>query len=354
MKKLHLLLAFIFLVTCVGCGNSAQTTTSEQSANSSAVANSAAENTVVLYTSTRTDVLDPCINQFEAATGIKVELVEAGTAELFKRVEAEKDNPICDVLWGVNIDATLVPEHDLFEDYLSPNDEFMADSYKNIAGHTQTFSVGPNVLVVNTDLIGDIKVECFADLLNPELKGKIATSDPSKTNSGFGHVINQLYAMGNGDPDKGWDYVEKLIENLDGKLLSGSSNVHKGVADGEYVVGLIYEAGVVPYVRDGAPVKIVYMTEGVTAPHDGAGIVKGAPHLENAKAFIDFLTGKEFQTYFVNELQGRSGRTDIPMPEDSFLPSLDEINLIFPDPEWTSANSQDVIDRFLDIYTSKQ
>ena len=99
-----------------------------------------------------------------------------------------------------------------------------------------------------------------------------------------------LYAMGNGNPDNGWAYVEKLCGNLDGKLLSGSSAVYKGVADGEYIVGLTFEEGSAKYVADGAPVKLVYMKEGVISKPDGIYIIKNAKHMENAKKFIDFIT----------------------------------------------------------------
>ena len=98
-----------------------------------------------------------------------------------------------------------------------------------------------------------------------------------------------LYAMGNGNPDNGWAYVEKLCGNLDGKLLSGSSAVYKCVADGEYTVGLTFEEGGAKYVADGAPVKLVYMKEGVISKPDGIYIIKNAKHMENAKKFIDFI-----------------------------------------------------------------
>ncbi len=43
--------------------------------------------------------------------------------------------------------------------------------------------------------------------------------DPSTSSSASEHLINMLYAMGDGDPEKGWDYVRKFCENLDGVLL---------------------------------------------------------------------------------------------------------------------------------------
>lgn len=44
-------------------------------------------------------------------------------------------------------------------------------------------------------------------------------------------------------------FVDKFIENLDGKMLNSSGGVHKGVADGEYTVGLTWEDPAANYVR---------------------------------------------------------------------------------------------------------
>ena len=43
--------------------------------------------------------------------------------------------------------------------------------------------------------------------------------DPSTSSSASEHLINMLYAMGEGNPEKGWDYVEKFCKNLDGMLF---------------------------------------------------------------------------------------------------------------------------------------
>lgn len=206
--------------------------------------------------------------------------------------------------------------------------------------------------MVNTDLIGDIKIEGYEDLLNPELKGKIAHCDPSKSSSSYEHLINMLYAMGNGDPEQGWGYVEKLCENLDGKLLSGSSAVYKGVADGEYTVGLTFEEGGAKYVADGAPVKLVYMKEGVISKPDGVYIIKDANNMANAKKFIDFVTGKDAQTIIIEKLNRRSVRTDVPAPNG--LEKIENINLIYDDEELVVEKKQEWLDKFKDIFTSAQ
>ena len=206
--------------------------------------------------------------------------------------------------------------------------------------------------MVNTDLIGDIKVEGYEDLLNPALKGKIAMADPSKSSSAYEHLINMLYAMGNGNPDNGWDYVTKFYKNLDGKLLSGSSAVYKGVADGEYVVGCTFEEGGAKYVADGAPVKLVYMKEGVISKPDGIYIIKNAKHMENAKKFIDFVTSKEAQTLITQKLHRRSVRDDVPAPAG--LEEKSQIHIITDDEQVVNQNKKAWLDKFKDIFTSVQ
>lgn len=245
----------------------------------------------------------------------------------------------------------MEPKVDFFEAYTSANEADLMDDCKNTDGKITRFSVIPSVLMINTNLIGDIKVTGYEDLLKPELKGKIAHADPAKSSSSFEHLVNMLYAMGNGTPENGWDYADKLAGNLDGKLLSGSSAVYKGVADGEYTVGLTFEEGGAKYVKDGSPVEIVYMKEGVISKPDGVAIIKGAKNMDNAKKFIDFLTSKETQTMVASELSRRSVRKDVDPAEG--LKAIKDINIIQDDADVVKDNKQAWIDKFKEIFTNK-
>lgn len=293
--------------------------------------------------------IEPIVKKFEAATGIQTEVVAAGTGELLKRVEAESSNPLGDVMWGGTL-SVLDPSKKFFEAYQSPEAAAFVDEAKVPDGKITGFTQVPSVIMVNTKLIGNIKVEGYQDLLNPALKGKIAFADPSKSSSSFEHLVNMLYAMGKGDPDKGWGYVQDLAKNLGGKLLSGSSAVYKGVADGEYTVGLTFEEGAATYVKSKAPVKIVYMSEGVISKADGTAIIKGAKNLENAKKFVDFVSSKETQTLIAAELSRRSVRKDVPAGE-GLLPFA-RIKLIQDNPDVVNKSKRQWLEKFKDIYTS--
>jgi iron(III) transport system substrate-binding protein len=360
MKRiLPIILTLVMIFSFTACGQKpvdSQPTSSAPADSGSASteptkASEPASKNLVVYCPHPLEFIDPIVSEFEAQTGITVEVVAAGTGELLKRIEAEKGNPLGDILWGGS-QSTIEPKIDLFEEYHSVNEPDVFDDCKNTDGRMTRFTNIPSVLMVNTNLIGDIKVEGYEDLLNPALKGKIAHADPSKSSSSFEHVVNMLYAMGNGDPEKGWDYVAKLCENLDGKLLSGSSAVYKGVADGEYTVGLTFEEGGAKYVADGAPVKLVYMKEGVISKPDGVMIIKDAKNMENAKRFVDFVTGKDAQSLIASQLNRRSVRKDVP-PAEGLKPT-NEINLIYDDLNVVMNNKQAWIDKFKDIFTSAQ
>ncbi len=365
MKKfISICLVLCMVLSMAACGKTEKETTSSETAGSSTTGETkneavteAAKPTeaaktsgdLVIYCPHPLEFINPLVSEFESQTGIKVEVIAAGTGELLKRVESEQANPLGDIFWGGSL-STMKPQMNLFESYQSVNEEFVQESMKNVEGPLTRFTDIPSVIMVNTDLIGDIEVNGYEDLLNPELKGKIAHCDPSKSSSSYEHLINMLYAMGKGDPEAGWDYVGKLCENLDGKLLSGSSAVYKGVADGEYVVGLTFEEGAAKYVADGAPVKVVYMKEGVISKPDGVYIIKNAKNMDNAKLFIDFITGKDAQTIIVEQLNRRSVRTDVPAP--SYLLPKDQMNIIFDDEQLVVEQKEAWLEKFNDIFTS--
>ena len=330
MKKIISIL--IVLSLCFGCS-------SEKSESS---------NALVIYCPHPLDFINPLVDDFKAKNpGINVDVIAAGTGELLKRVEAEKDNPLGDILWGGTI-TTVKRQIDLFENYTSTNEVSIVDIYKNVEGPFTRCDAMPSILMVNTNLSKNIKIEGYGDLLNPALKGKIACADPSASSSAFEHLVNMLYAMGNGNPEKGWDYIKKFCENLDGKLLSGSSAVYKGVADGEYTVGLTFEQGDAMMVAQGSPIKLIYMKEGVIIKPNVVSIIKNAKNMENAKKFLDYVASYDAQK-MVNELNRRAIRNDLPTSE--ILLSIDKINVIEDNEDIVEANKQKWLDKFRDIFT---
>lgn len=157
--------------------------------------------------------IEPIVKKFEAATGIQTEVVAAGTGELLKRIEAESANPLGDVGCGrVEVDARTVEK--FFESYHSPEEAAFFDDVR-FDGKLTSFTQIPSVIMVNTKPGSAIsRSKAIRTCSIRRSRGKIAHADPSKSSSSFEHLINMLYAMGKGDPDKGWAYVTAFAKNL--------------------------------------------------------------------------------------------------------------------------------------------
>ncbi|MBE5967164.1 MAG: extracellular solute-binding protein [Lachnospiraceae bacterium] len=302
---------------------------------------------LVVYSSHPVDFLRPLIKEFESRTGIWVTVINGGTGEIVERLEQEQENPYADILWGGSL-STLRPQSYLFEEYASVNEDAIQDEFKNVEGIFTRFSDVPSVLMVNKDLIGNITIKGYGDLLNEKLKGKIAFCSPGVSSSAYEHLINMLYAMGDGDLDAGWDFVKKFCENLDGNLLTSSTEVYRGVADGEYVVGLTFEEAAAALVAGGDNIQIVYMEEGVNSTPDCVCIVKNTAHRENARKFIDFVTGYEAQTMLTTKLNRRSVRVDVAVPE--YLQQKEKMTIIHADAELINVKKKEWITNFKKIF----
>lgn len=305
------------------------------------------EKVLTVYTARSESLNNLVIPNFEKDTGIKVQMIVAGTGALVKRVGSEKNNPQGDVLWAAD-QTMLESSKDLFMQYVSPEDANMMDAFKNKTGYFSAAFADPTVFIVNKNLAGDTKIETFADLLNPALKGKIAFGDPTNSSSAFQSLMAMLYAAGkNGDPmsPEAWAFVDKFIENLDGKMLNSSGGVHKGVADGEYTVGLTWEDPAANYVKNGAPVQVVFPKEGAVFPGESVQIIKNCKHPENAKKFIDYMLSQKIQEQAGKTLTVRPLRKNVELA--SYMTPVAGIKLFSNyDEAWVSNNKNAITAEF--------
>ena len=98
-KKLALAMTAALLVGLFsGCG-SGDTPSGE---NSGQPGGSGGEETLVVYTARSESLNNAVIGNFEADTGIHVEVVTGGTGEVLKRVQSEAANPQGDICWAAD------------------------------------------------------------------------------------------------------------------------------------------------------------------------------------------------------------------------------------------------------------
>ncbi len=301
---------------------------------------------LTVYSPHPAETINLVVKEFQEKTGIKVDVVAAGTGELLKRVESEDGNPLGDVLWGGGAES-LASYTKYFEAYESKELDHIDAKYYDKDFKWIGESPLPMVLMYNKNLVSEADVPTkWADATKAEFEGKIAMADPAKSGSAYTILATMVEAYGK-DNGKGWDFIDKFYQNLDGKLLSSSSSVYKGVADGEYALGLTLEKEAIKYVLNGAPVEIVYPEEGTSAVPDGVAIIKDAKNKANAKAFIDFVLSKETQEIMSKELSRRSIRDDVAAPEG--LQPLEDIKLVDYDFKWASNDKEKILNEWKQI-----
>ena len=143
-----------------------------------------------------------------------------------------------------------------------------------------------------------------------------------------------MYARGEGA-------LKRLADNLDGRQLDSSGEVLSSVANGTDLAGVTLEESALKRVAAGDDLAMVYPWEGTSCVPDGSALIRGAPHEENARRFLDFTVSPEVQRLLSEQFCRRSVRGDLdPAPS---LPDLSEIPLADYSVEWASRNRDSVL-----------
>jgi iron(III) transport system substrate-binding protein len=313
--------------------------------------------TLVVYSPNSDGEIEGLLYYWGETRGVQIELVSAGTGEVLSRLTAEKDNPQADIQFGGMNLGVWTNNKDLYQRYVAKGDELLPVGYQNNTGFFTNYLLSGSNLLVNTELEAQLgmTITSYADLLDPRLKGRIAMGNPAASSSALAQLTNMLLVMGDGSyqDDAAWTFIERFIQNLaepggSPKILGSSSAIFRNTAAGEYVVGVTYEDPSVQLLTDGATnVRVVYPTEGAVWLPSATAIIAGAPNLENAKAFIDFLISDEGQE-IVASLTNRPVNINIPNTNPYMLP-FSQINLAFDNIQYTADNRAALQQRWLDL-----
>ena len=310
-----------------------------------------AKGNLVVYSPNSDGEIQGLLYYFGDKYDIKIDLQSMATGPVLSKLNAEKNNPQADVMFGgVNM-GVYQTNKDLFQPYVAKGNDALPAGYQNTTGYFTNYLLSGSNLLVNTDLekaLG-ITITSYDDLLNPALKGKIASADPVSSSSAWAQLCNILLVKGGYESPQAWTYVEALIKQLNGKLAAGSSAVYKGVSQGEYVVGLTYEDPSVALLADGAKnVRVVYPKEGAVWLPAASAIVAGCKNVDNAKLFMDFLISDEGQK-IVAGLTNRPVNTKFPNT-NKYLQPFSSIKLAFEDIAYTAAHKKDMQKKWSDLW----
>jgi iron(III) transport system substrate-binding protein len=304
------------------------------------------EGTVVFYTSIELLTAEKVGEAFEKAyPGIKVQVERNGAERIFQRLMQERGANIhaADVVEASDMTALLAWKEQGWLAPFLPADvakSWPADQ-KDPDGcyATERFTLAP--ILYNTKMVkAEEAPKSYADLLDPKWTGKIVKAHPGYS----GTIMTVTFEIAR---DIGWDFFKKLGQQHVMQVQS-AADPPKRVAQGERPIAAD-DGEYLPLqmIDKGAPLAIVYPTEGTPSIPGGAGVMIDAPHPNAARLFDLYLFSKEGQTLLVEMGGIRSFHPGAPAPKGA--KPLAEIKVMKADTPAQAKQAEEIKKRYADF-----
>lgn len=353
MKKENLKLGFAFMLMAAlsACGNNDASSNENQSNSGETI-----EKTVNVYMPSPAGLQTALEKGFEAAyPGVDMKVTSGTTGELLAKIEAEKTNPICDVLilasWSDGINS--LSKLDLME-YTPVNGDKLATPFKHSSNKIWGTSASAVGVLYNTDKVKKEEIEKldwtdFAnkDKVNGTLKetGEAAISIPDPTKSGACKDFLAGYVSSKGESAwtdfNGW--AGAGLKNGGGNKPALAA-VESGSVD-ILVAGVDYNA----YAdkKKDKPIDIYYPKGGTVVNARPAMIMNTATHKNAAKKVMDYLCSDGAQKLVADAFL-LPGREDV--SADSSRLGYSQIKQ-FENLNWDNmaANGTEIAKNFVDL-----
>jgi iron(III) transport system substrate-binding protein len=284
---------------------------------------------------------------YETVSGVKVNWIRMSSGETLARLRAEKKNPLADVWWGGTTDPhSIAALEGLTENYRPTRWQEMDPRFRDPIGDWQVLGIYVGVLGIsaNEGLLKEMGLPTptgWDDLTDPRYKGLVGVANPNTSGTALTTLATQIFLRGE---DEGIEYMKRLHKNIANYTKSG---VAPGIlcGRGEIAIAIVFLHDAIYQIEEGYPVTAIAPKEGTGYEIGGLNLVKGAPHPELAKQFIDWLVSAEAQ-----ETQAKIGCYQLPTNTKAKVPEasipIDSVKTVDYDFKWVAENGVRIMDRW--------
>ncbi|HYO14761.1 MAG TPA: extracellular solute-binding protein [Thermoanaerobaculia bacterium] len=271
---------------------------------------------LVVYSPHGRDLLTLMEKSFEERNPeVDVRWLDMGSQEVYDRVRSEAPNPQADVWYGGPstifargaAEGLLQPYRPEWAGAVPAESRAPGDLYFG------SYRTAP-VLVYNSAVVSPEEApHDWDDLLDPQWKDKILIRDPLASGTMrtlFGMILARSVRE-TGSAEQGWSWLRRLdaqtkeyVQNP--ALLIEKLNRREGLITVWELTDMLWQQ------KRGSPLDFHFAMSGAPVIDDSVGLVKGAPHPEPARAFIDFVGSLEGQELAAREAFRLPARTDLP------------------------------------------
>lgn len=340
-RKISLLLILVMLIVFVAaCGE--------------AEGGSATAGEIVVYTALEDDQLGAYLEAFKQEyPDITATIVRDSTGIITAKLLAEKDNPQADVVWALAATSLLVASNQgMLEPYTPVGLERVNSKFRDASNPPQWVGVdvwmsGFCINTIEVEKLGLPVPQSWEDLLDPVYKGHLVMPNPNSSGTGFLSVSAILQLKGE---EAGWEYLDKLHENM-GQYTHSGSKPCKMAGAGEYPIGISFGYRGIIQKENGEPIETIFPTEGSGWEMEANALVKKENIKPAAKTFLNWAISDAAMREYAKNFAVTSVKTDQPVPEG--FPADPPAQLIDNDFATAAENRQAILDEWLKRYDGK-
>jgi len=309
---------------------------------------------LLVYTALETDQIKAYEEAFKKANpDIDVKWVRDSTGVITAKLLAEKANPQADLVVGTSASSLAVFANEgMLLPYAPKGLDKISAQYRDPKNPPDW--VGMDVygaaICFNTVEAAKLnlpKPETWQDLAKPVYKGRIVMPNPASSGTGYLDVAGWIQMWGD---QKAWTYMDALHANIAQYTHSGSKPCRQAGA-GEFPIGVSFEYRAVTTKKSGAPIDIIFPTEGLGWDLEASGIMKGTKKLAAAQAMMDWLaTPGAMELYAKNFAVLAMPGMAKPL---EYVPADYEKRLIKNDFAWSAKNRDKILAEWLKRYDGK-
>jgi len=268
-------------------------------------------NEVNIYTHRHYPSDEILFKKFTQKTGIKVNVVQANSDQIMKRLEEEGKYTPADLLMTVDVGrlyyakekGLLQPIHSAFLEDVIPS------KLRDKEGYWFGMTKRARILVYNIDTVDPKSLSTYEDLADKKYKGSILTQSSSSIYNQS--LLASIIAHKGEKEAKTWakgvkdNFARKPTGSDRDQMRALAAGVGKVAIVNTYYVGQLINSKSFSDKAVAEMIGIFFPNQGENerGTHiniSGAGVTKYAKHKENAIKFIEFLCSSEAQEVFTS------------------------------------------------------
>ena len=271
---------------------------------------------LVLYSPHGRDLLALLERHYEQLhPEIDVRWLDMGSQEVYDRIRSEAANPQADVWFGGPDTIFARGAADgLLQSYRPAWADAVAASSRNPQDLYFGLYEAVPILVFNSAAISRAEAPAdWDDLLDERWRGKLIIRDPLASGTmrtAFGLVIARSVAT-TGEPDQGFTWLRELDAQTKEYVVNPALLFEK-LTRQEGLVSIWELTDLLFLQQRGAPLDYSFPASGTPVIDDSIGLVAGAKHPDQARAFIDWVGDRETLLLTAREAFRLPARTDLP------------------------------------------